>query len=81
MGWANWAKHSPQKIWANIGPNVWVDLGPTNFSFFFLFLGPGWTQPDSWAGPILARPKVNVNYLQNVNSGSRSACNRNGYRK
>ena len=44
MGWAgpaNWAKHSPQKIWANIGPNVWVDLGPTNFSFFFFIFGAG----------------------------------------
>jgi hypothetical protein len=28
-----------------------------------------------WVGPTLARPKGNVNYLQNVNIGSHSACN------
>jgi len=39
------------------------------------------------SGPISAQniffffgPKDNANYLQNVNSGSRSACNRNGCR-
>ena len=60
MGWAgpaNWAKHSPQKIWANIGPNVWVDLGPTNFSFFFFIFwgraGPSQTLGlgQYWPGP------------------------------
>jgi len=48
---------------------------------FFSFLGRAGPNPDAWAGPTLARPRCNVNYLQDVNSVSRSACNRNGCRK
>ena len=53
----SWAKHSPQKIWANMGLNVWVDLGPTKFSFFFFIFwgraGPSLTLGlgQYWPGP------------------------------
>jgi len=46
----------------NRGPistqNGWADLGLEHFW--------GWAGPslDTWAGPTLARPKGNVNYLQ-----------------
>jgi hypothetical protein len=58
-------------------------VGPisTQNIFLFSFLGQAGPSPDTWAGPTLAWPKCNVNYLQNVNSGSCFARNRNGCRK
>ena len=73
----NWARHKPRKQWVDIGPKRLGRSRPNIFSFSFL-AGPG---PVNWARPKLARPKVNVNYLQNMNSGSHSACNWNGCRK
>jgi len=61
----NWARHKPRKQWADISPK---QLGRSRPRIFF---GVG-------LGHTLARPKGNVNYLQNMNSGSHSPRNQNG---
>jgi hypothetical protein len=66
---------NPENSGPILAQNGWADLGP---KYFWGRAGP---RPETWAGPTLARPKGNVNYLQNMNSGSRSACNQNGCRK
>jgi len=64
--------------WA--GPADWVE--PKNFGLgrsqpntsfsFYRWAGSG---PYIWAGPHQVRPTRRVNYMQNVNSSSRCACN------
>ena len=66
---------NPENSGLILAQNGWADLGP---EYFWGRAGP---RPETWAGPTLARPKGTVNYLQNMNSGSRSAYNRNGCRK
>jgi hypothetical protein len=64
--------------WAKLNPRKGVLISTRQFYFFGGLAEPS---PDTWAMPTLARPKVNVNYLQNVNSSWHSACNWTGYRK
>ena len=77
MGWAdpaNWARLSPRKRRAKIGPK-W--LGRTRHIIFFSLLGWAGPNPYIWSGPNQVRPISHINYFcRNMNRYcSRSACN------
>jgi len=77
VGWAdpaNWARLSPRKRRAKIGPK-W--LGRTRHIIFFSLLGWAGPNPYIWSGPNQVRPISHINYFcRNMNRYcSRSACN------
>jgi len=55
MGWAdptNWAEPNPKRLGLSRPDKDWVDLGPIDLSFFFLFFFIlGWSRPSKlgWA--------------------------------